>query len=324
MSYQQMNPSSLVEAIIERLTTSYIFPDRAAQAASLLRANLAMGRYDLPEGPDLCDRLSADLFGACADKHLRLIWHESAQGSQDEQALVAELREMFQRENYGVRSVERLPGNVGRISLTVIPEASSGGATLAAAMQLVQHSHALILDLRDTRGGSPDGVAFLCSFLFPDGDVHLNDIVQGPRGPTRQFWTAGYIPGPRYLGRQVYVVTSANTFSGGEELAYDLQSLGRAVVVGEVTRGGAHPSEVVSLREHVELRLPTARAVNPVTGSDWEAVGVQPTISASAADAPNVAYHAALEGIAGSQDLPAVSREEARRLLGSEPVHPSA
>ncbi len=305
--------SALVEAVVERLVDLYIFPERAAQAATLLRANLAAGAYDCSVGSDLCDRLSADLFATCADKHLRLIWHESAQASQDEEHLVAALRERFRLENHGIRRVERLPGNIGTIELTIIPEASVGGPALTAAMQRVLH--ALILDLRGELGGSLDGVAFLCSFLFADGEVHLNDIVEGPRGPTRQYWTASYVPGPRYTDRPVYVLTSASTFSGGEELAYDLQALGRATVVGEVTRGGAHPSVVLSLSEHVELRLPVARAVNPVTGSNWEAVGVQPDLLIPAVDALRVAHRAALETVADNPAVPEASRAEARRLL---------
>jgi len=307
--------SALVEAVVERLVDLYIFPERAAQAATLLRANLAAGAYDCSVGSDLCDRLSADLFATCADKHLRLIWHESAQASQDEEHLVAALRERFRLENHGIRRVERLPGNIGTIELTIIPEASVGGPALTAAMKLVQHTHALILDLQGALGGSLDGVAFLCSFLFADGEVHLNDIVEGPRGPTRQYWTASYVPGPRYTDRPVYVLTSASTFSGGEELAYDLQALGRATVVGEVTRGGAHPSVVLSLSEHVELRLPVARAVNPVTGSNWEAVGVQPDLLIPAVDALRVAHRAALETVADNPAVPEASRAEARRLL---------
>ena len=191
---------------------------------------------------------------------------------------MAGLAELFRLENHGLRRVERLPENLGLIELTVIPPAASAGDAIAAAMRLVEHTQGLILDARAARGGSPDGVAFLCSFLFPDGDVHLGDIVEGPAGPARQYWTSAYLPAPRYLDRPVYVLTSASTFSGGEELAYDLQALGRATIVGEVTRGGAHPSEVVSLTEHVELRLPVARTVNPVTGGNWEGVGVQPDV----------------------------------------------
>ena len=80
--------------------------------------------------------------------------------------------------------MERLEGNVGLIVLSVIPPAALAGPAIVAAMRLVQDTHALILDLRETRGGSPDGVALLASFLFPDGDVHLNDVVQGAQGPS--------------------------------------------------------------------------------------------------------------------------------------------
>src|SRR5215831_18181243 len=156
-------------------------------------------------------------------------------------------------------------------------------------MQLVSNTAALILDLRPTRGGSPEGVSFLSSYLFPDGEVHLSDVIEGPDGRTRQHWTYAYLPGPRYLDRPVYVLTSATTFSGGEALAYDLQALGRAVVVGEQTRGGAHPSVMIPLTGQIELRLPVARSINTVTGTNWEAVGVQPDVSVPAADALEVA-----------------------------------
>jgi C-terminal processing protease CtpA/Prc len=285
--------ASLVDAVIARLTESYVFPDRSERAAVLLRSRLDDGAYDLALGAALCDLISADLFSVTDDKHLRLIWHDDVEASGDEAQLVAALREMIRSENNGVRRVERLPGNIGLLALTIIPEATSGGESLNAAMVLVQHTHALIVDLRATRGGSPEGVAQLASYFFADADTRLSDFVEGPNGPTRQYWTVGHLPGPRYLARPVYVLTSATTFSGGEALAYDLQALGRVTVIGETTRGGAHPSEVVSLTAHIELRLPVARAVNPITGSNWESVGVQPDIPAQASDALEVALAAA-------------------------------
>jgi C-terminal processing protease CtpA/Prc len=312
---RRVQATALVEAVINRITDGYIFPDRSARAASLLRARCEAGAYDLPAGLDLCERLSADLFEACADKHLRLLWHESAEASRDEAGLEAELLEQFRRENYGMRRVEQLPGNIGVIELTIIPPASPAGPTIAAAIQLMHHTDALILDLREARGGAPDGVAFLCSFFFSDGDVHLNDIIEGPNGPTRQVWTYSYVPGPRYLDRPIYVLTSASTFSGAEEVAYDLKALGRATIVGETTRGGAHPSEVVSLGEHIELRLPVARSVNPVTGTNWEAIGVQPDVPVPAANALIVAHRAALETLADENARPMERRADARRLL---------
>lgn len=287
--------TTLIEDLVARLNEDYIFPERAASATELLRHRTRQGAYADATGEELCARISADLFEACEDKHLRLLWHESPAAAPDEARLHAELREQIRRENHGVRRVELLPDNIGLIELTIIPEPSSGAPNLAAAMQLVENSEALILDLRPTRGGSPDGVVFLASYLFPDGEVHLSDFIEGPNGPTRQYWTYPYVPGVRYLDRPVYVLTSSITFSGGEALAYDLQAQGRAIVVGEATRGGAHPSEIVPLTGQIELRLPVARSINPVTGGNWEGAGVQPNISVPAPDALDVARKAALE-----------------------------
>jgi C-terminal processing protease CtpA/Prc len=308
--------STLIDAIVTRLNDSYIFPDRAAEAERRLRASLDAGEYPSPVDEQLCVRINEDLLAASADKHLRLIWHhasvDTGASPQSNEELIAAMREMFRIENYGVRRVERLAGNVGLIALTLIPEASTAGEPIAAAMRLVQHTHALILDLRATLGGAPDGVAFLASFLFADGETQLSDVIEGPNGPAHQFWTSGYLPGQRYLDRPVFVLVSGTTFSGGESLAYDLQALGRVTVVGEVTRGGAHPSTVVSLGDNVELRLPIARTVNPITGTDWEGVGVQPDIAIPAADALSAAHAAIIDQLLNSGNLPASVREEAR------------
>ena len=272
-----------------------------------------------PVNEQLLTLVNEDLLVACADKHLRLIWHEendAGESPQSDEDLIAGLREMFRVENYGIRRVERLAGNVGLIALTIIPEAATAGDPIAAAMQLVQHTHGLILDLRATRGGAPDGVAFLASFFFPDGEVQLSDIIEGPHGPAHQFWTSGSLPAPRYLDRPVFVLVSGTTFSGGESLAYDLQALGRVTVVGEITRGGAHPSTVVSLGDNVELRLPIARTVNPITGTDWEAVGVQPDILVSADAALDHAHMAILDQLLAARDIPGSVREEARLARG--------
>jgi C-terminal processing protease CtpA/Prc len=311
-----VDPQSLVEAIVGRLQAAYIYPDRAAEAERLLRANLAAGTYASLIDQQLCNRINEDLLAACADKHLRLIWHEenadTGESPQSDEDLIAALREMFRVENYGIRRVERLAGNVGVIALTLIPEAATAGEPIAAAMRLVAHTHGLILDLRATRGGAPDGVAFLASFLFPDGETQLSDVIEGPHGPAHQFWTSGYLPAPRYLDRPVFVLVSGTTFSGGEALAYDLQALGRVTVVGEVTRGGAHPSDVVAVGDNIELRLPIARTVNPITGTDWEGVGVQPDVAVPAEQALETAHTAILDLLLSGADVPASVREEAR------------
>ena len=65
-------------------------------------------------------------------------------------------------------------------------------------------------------------------------------------------------------GVKVFVLTNARTFSGGEEIAYNLQALKRAVVVGERTIGGAHHVDVYQVHPHfdmhAQLRAPSTQS----------------------------------------------------------------
>src|SRR5580698_5179122 len=135
--------SQLVKKLTMLITEHYIFPDRSTLIDKLLRQNLENGNYNLPLGSELCDRLSRDLFEASSDKHLRILWHDSAKTSSTGTQIIAELREQFRLANQGIRRVERLLGNIGLIEMTVIPEASSAGSFFSAAMLLVQNTHSL-------------------------------------------------------------------------------------------------------------------------------------------------------------------------------------
>src|SRR5262249_26291004 len=81
--------------------------------------------------------------------------------------------------------------------------------------------------------------------------------------------------------RPIAVLTSAATFSGGEELAFVLRELKRATVIGEVTRGGANPRQAHTVHPHLQATIPVGRAVSPRTGENWEGTGVQPDVVVS-------------------------------------------
>jgi C-terminal processing protease CtpA/Prc len=94
------------------------------------------------------------------------------------------------------------------------------------------------------------------------------------------------VPGRRFGGEKpIYVLTSARTFSGAEEFTYNLKSLKRATIIGETTGGGAHPVNGHRIDEHFSIGVPFARAINPITHTNWEGVGVKPDISVPAGDA---------------------------------------
>ncbi|MFD5437939.1 S41 family peptidase [Kitasatospora sp. NPDC127067] len=170
---------------------------------------------------------------------------------------------------------------------------------LSAALTLASRARALIVDLRANRGGDPDTVAFVCSYLL-DERTHLNTMHWHGGGRSEQSWSLPHVPGARFGGsKPLYVLSSDSTFSAAEELAYDLQQLGRAVVVGERTRRGAHPCQGWTVHPHLEATVPVGRAVNPVSRTNWEGTGVQPDVPCAAGDSLDRAHALALARLAG-------------------------
>jgi C-terminal processing protease CtpA/Prc len=166
-------------------------------------------------------------------------------------------------------------------------------------MSLMAGTDALILDLRRNGGGSPASVAYLMSHFFPLGDErHLIDIYDRPTDTTRQVWTVPTVA-QRY-DKPVYVLTSARTFSGGEDCAYDFQVQKRGTLVGETTGGGSNPVSWFSLGHGIVVTIPTARTTNYVTKANWEHVGVKPDIAVPAAQALQTAHAAILRNLVAS------------------------
>ncbi len=308
--------ANLVTKAVELLRDRYVFPDKAKDAAAVIQERLAAGEYDGLDEAALGERLTAELFEICRDKHLRVrVRDESVADALTEAELGAVRKERLRLSNYGIARVERLDGNVGLVDVRAVTSAGVGGRAIAAAMELVSQTHALILDLRKNRGGAPDGAIFWTSYFFPDGNTHLNSIYDGDTGQIRQYWSHAWLPGDRYLDRPVYVLISDATFSGGEELCYNLKAQGRAVLVGETTRGGAHPTRAFPITPSFEITVPIARTINPVTGGNWEGTGVEPDIAAPAAEAFDIAYREALQHVLTASTSPAVLAE-ARAALG--------
>jgi retinol-binding protein 3 len=147
----------------------------------------------------------------------------------------------------------------------------------------------MIIDLRENGGGTPKMVALITSYLF-DRRTHLNDLWTRSTNTTAEFWTQDTVAGRRFGGEKpVYVLTSARTFSGAEEFTYNLKTLKRATIVGETTGGGAHPVRCRRIDEHFMIGVPFARAINPITHTNWEGVGVEPDAKVPASEALNAA-----------------------------------
>jgi hypothetical protein len=310
-----------IEALARELTEKYVSPAKPTEVARAIRARRKRGEYDkITTGHALATTLTNHVNEVLRDAHFHVRYskeplpprQDNAQPSAEE---LARYEEFSRRANGGFEKVERLPGNIGYLEVRGFAFPGRGFEAATAAMAFLAETDALIIDLRRNGGGSPEMVAYLCSYLF-DAPVHLNDLYFRPADETRQFWTAP-VPGKTYVGREVYVLTSKKTGSAAEEFAYNLKNLKRATIVGEVTWGGANPGDLVRLGDHFAAFVPTGRAINPISKTNWEGVGVQPDIEAPADDALRVAQVKLLEKqIAGATDpeLKASLEERLREL----------
>ena len=319
LAAEQLSGREIVTKAMELLRANYVFPDEAERAAATIEARLAAGEYDGLDEITLTDRVTGHLQDITGDKHLRLRLG-GGPGPRREPPKRPDrekMRKMGRLDNFGIRRVERLNGNVGYIDLRRMAVPANAGPAIAAAMELVTGTYALIIDMRHNGGGAPEGVVFWCSYLFDGEPTHLNDIFRADTGETRQYWALPYVPGTRYPDQPVYVLTSERTFSGGEDLCYTLQALGRAQVIGETTGGGAHPTRPFPVSPAVHIGIPFARSVNPVTGTNWQGTGVVPDVAVPEAQAYDVAYARALEHVLGLDDVPPPITDEAREALAA-------
>ena len=293
--------SQVIEGVIKRFNQSYVFPEVAKAMEKSVRERMRKGEYDKITSPTaLAEMLTSNLRQISKDTHIEVVFSNKPlppmnEVEREETEVERENRRLnYARTNNGFLKVERLPGNIGFLDIDQFVAPTFAGDTAAAAMNFLTNTDALIVDLRYCPGGSGEMVALLSGYFFADS-IHLGDYYQREADLTKQSWTSPYISGQRYLNKGIYVLTSKRTHSAAEAFAYNLQNLKRATVIGEITRGGAHPVGRYLINEHFGIQVPVGRYINAATKTDWEGKGVIPNVPTTADKAFKLAHLTALK-----------------------------
>ncbi|HST37294.1 MAG TPA: S41 family peptidase [Allosphingosinicella sp.] len=276
--------------------------EEGARIARALERNGRSRRYvAITSGRQFAAALTEDLRAISGDPHFMVDYFvrprpfPAPAGGADEAA-----QQDFSLVNYGVRSAERLDGNIGYLRIDRFAPAREAGPAIEAAVAMLAATEALVIDLRYNGGGHGDTTALLAGLLLPE-PARMSDVIA--RDGTMQVWTPVGLSG-RYT-RPVYVLTSARTFSAAEGFAYNLRALGRVKIVGERTRGGANPVTRTLLSARFWAMLPVAQTRNPITGGNWQGTGVVPDIESPA-----------------DQALAVAQRDAARQIIAHHPDDP--
>ena len=275
--------ASVVEQLLGVLDQHYVYPAIAEKMRAAVEAQMLAGKYRKSQTLRvLISKIQADLREVSGDGHLDVLL---ANDSVDRTSHVRPKTKLDQHFEANLIAENNTGKKIGYLQINKFSGDPLSQNRIVAAMAKFIDSDSLIIDLRDNGGGDPNLVAFLSSY-FVDQNTHLWSIFDRNGDPV--FEIRSTATGERYRG-DVVILTSNKTYSAAEAFAYTLKHLGRASIIGQASGGGAHLVEMQRVNDEIDVRIPVARAYNPITKSNWEGTGVIPTIDVDAAMAKSVA-----------------------------------
>jgi hypothetical protein len=322
-----MERDQTLDHIAQLIQDHYVFKNVAQKVAVEIRAwktdsELTQAADKRSLASILTERLRK------VDRHFSVDWtaHAKVEPSVASTAGQSSRAQKLAHDNYGFEAVEHLPGNVGYVRMSMFagfdttvagdktPAARAAGE---AVLTLLQSSDAVIFDLRQNHGGSAAMIDLLLSGFFGEEPLLLNRFYEREGDRTTDYTTLANFSGRRRPDVPVFVLISGGTASAAEEFAYDVKAQKRGVVVGEPSYGGANPGEDFDAGGGFTVFISTAAAINPITHTNWDGIGVQPDIVAPAEQALKRAHALALEAVlahGGPEDMQTEARWALERL----------
>ncbi len=292
---EEKRAESLIDSISGFLNQYYVFPEVAKRIEVQLKAAYTKGDFsNLKNDAEFADKVNLEMNSIAHDLHLRF-WVTGGSrsfGLNRKRAADYNYQKVNEIREFGFFRTGKIDHGIGYLEISGFPPLNSSMESIDAAMKCLIDSKALIIDVRRNGGGIPETIKYICSYFF-EKPTHINSIYWRYRDKTVDFITLEKVGGRKMVDIPIYVLTSSFTISGGEEFAYNIQTQKRGVVIGEVTAGGANPSDVLSF-DNFRISIPTGRAINPITKTNGEGVGVKPDYAIEASKALEFAFEKAL------------------------------
>lgn len=337
LSAQETTPTAdfkeaTVRDLNQMMIDLYVFPEVGKETAAHLDKQLAAGHFDQFETMKaFAEALTTEVQSINKDKHMRVWLTQPRKAQENTPERLFEERQnhmAYMRNNAGgFKEAKIMEGNVGYFDLRNFAPVELAAEFADGYMKLLSGADAIIVDMRKNGGGSPDMVQYLCSYFF-DKKVHLNSLYfrQGDR--TIDFWTLDEVGGTQMPDVPLFVLTSEKTFSGAEEFSYNMQTQKRATLVGQTTGGGANPGGTRPINEKLTVFIPMGKAINPITKTNWEGVGVVPEVMTSPEETMDKAYELAKAAAEeyrtrNHEEQEAMGLELIKQLKGLDPENAS-
>jgi len=204
-----INGRAVVADVRRILAANYVLPDMRPKLDAVLAKGLASGRYDVSDPAELATRINTDLASVAHDKHLGMHYDPREQaglaarpagaGADDAPPSADDIREAT-RFNHGITELKVLPGNIRYMNYQGFMWAGPKTAeALDNAMRFLRDGDAIIIDLRQNGGGSPEAVQYLVShFLDPNRKIVTFYMRGDPASPLSSLAS---LPAGRMVGK---------------------------------------------------------------------------------------------------------------------------
>jgi hypothetical protein len=297
-------------AIAAVVRASYVFPEKDAAIVARLEKARQDGRYDTGDAGVFAERVTEDLRAASGDRHMYMLYNPAQYAAatsagpaggaaMSETGSAAFERRAAIRDNHGLIEQKILPGNIRYLKIAGFEWVQDEtGTVYDTALRFLRDGDAVIIDVRGNPGGSHEAVRYLVSH-FMDPEVLEMTFLEGGQA-AKQSWTLDHLPAGRLKGKPLYVLIDGATGSAGEAFAYDVQQFKLGELVGAKTAGAANNNKFVPVAPGFMLSVSFGRPVHAVSQTNWERVGVAPTIEAPSPRALDVAQSLALTRLAAA------------------------
>jgi hypothetical protein len=313
----QTNREILLGEISKKIVNNYVSAEAAAEIATLINSAAKSGKFNNLSDEDFAAALTVYLRSVSKDKHFYVKYlidfrPENNETNNRKQKKLDNISNSL--ENFGFEEVRRLAGNVGYINFKGFAEPKSSEVALASAMNFVSNTNSLIIDLRDNRGGDNGMLLQFCSY-FLNSKTNIYQTYFRNTGINKKNWTQAKVKGQKYLSKNIYLLTSGNTFSAAEGMAFILQNYKLAKVIGEQTGGAANPIDPFIIDNKYLLLIPVGKVTVTSTKTNWEQIGVTPDEKIKAENALTKAHILALKDILKNRTRTELTETDIRETI---------
>ena len=293
--------ASAIEHFCDSLKANCIKEESAAQMADGLRKKFLKGDYErIYEEDDFAQAVSQDLQAISHNRHVFVLAKPPPDDAEADNSskLVhndGERIKELEASNFGFGELRTPQKGTAYLDIRSFenPKEFLAGKplardfALATLKQIVDSKpEALIIDLRHHSGGSVYMSELVLSHFMEEGlpltgfeykvPPQGEELRSFPLEPC-QTWSYEQLPkDQRLLDVPIYVLTSHDTFSAGEDIACHLKERSHTTLIGETTGGGGDPNKLFDAGEFL-IAMPVGFAKVPY-GPSWEGVGVSPHI----------------------------------------------